>query len=152
VFGDINGTLLLATGLLVFVLLLLIYRSPIFRVIPLVSVAFAELTVRALGYGLTQAGVTVNGQTGGILLVLVFGAGTDYALLLVARYREELHRHEDRHVAMQIALRTGRTRDPRLRGHGRGGAPVPGPGPGQRHRRASAWSGPWGSRWPPWRC
>jgi RND superfamily putative drug exporter len=105
VFGDINGTLLLATGLLVFVLLLLIYRSPIFWVIPLVSVAFAELTVRALGYGLTQAGVTVNGQTGGILLVLVFGAGTDYALLLVARYREELHRHEDRHVAMQIALR-----------------------------------------------
>ncbi|CAA9534344.1 MAG: transporter, MMPL family [uncultured Thermoleophilia bacterium] len=105
VFGDINGTLLLSTSVLVFVLLLLIYRSPVFWLIPLICVAFAELTVRAIGYGLTQAGVTVNGQTGGILLVLVFGAGTDYALLLVARYREELHRHENRHDAMRVALR-----------------------------------------------
>jgi putative drug exporter of the RND superfamily len=58
-----------------------------------------------VGYGLTQAGVTVNGQSAGILLVLVFGAGTDYALLLVSRYREELHHFEDRHEAMRIALR-----------------------------------------------
>ena len=41
--------------------------------------------------------MTINGQSGGILPVLVFGAGTDYALLLVARYREELRRHEDKH-------------------------------------------------------
>ena len=52
-----------------------------------------------------HAGLTVNAQSAGILTVLVFGAGTDYALLLVARYREELRRHEDRHEAMAVALR-----------------------------------------------
>lgn len=105
VFGNINSTLLLATALIVFVLLVLIYRSPIFWILPLLSVAFAEVTVRAIGYGLAQAGVVINGQTAGILLVLVFGVGTDYALLLVSRYREELRRHEDRHEAMGLALR-----------------------------------------------
>jgi RND superfamily putative drug exporter len=105
VFEGINSTLLLATAGLVFVLLILIYRSPIFWFLPLLAVAFAEVTVRAIGYGLASAGVVVNGQTAGILLVLVFGAGTDYALLLVARYREELRRHEDKHEAMGIALR-----------------------------------------------
>ncbi|MGD9695391.1 MAG: MMPL family transporter [Thermoleophilia bacterium] len=105
VFENINSTLLIATALLVFVLLVLIYRSPIFWLIPLLSVGFAEITVRGIGYGLAQAGVVINGQTAGILLVLVFGAGTDYALLLVARYREELHRHRDRHDAMRVALR-----------------------------------------------
>ena len=104
-FENINSTLLLATALLVFVLLVLIYRSPIFWFIPLLSIFAAEGAVRALGYLATQVGVTVNGQAGGILLVLVFGAGTDYALLLVARYREELRRHEDRHAAMAVALR-----------------------------------------------
>jgi putative drug exporter of the RND superfamily len=105
VFDSINGTLLLGTALLVFVLLIIIYRSPIFWIIPLVSVLFAEAGSRGLGYGLEQAGVTVNGQTGGILPVLVFGAGTDYALLLVSRYREELRRHEDKHEAAAIAMR-----------------------------------------------
>jgi RND superfamily putative drug exporter len=105
VFGDINSTLLLATAGIVFVLLVLIYRSPIFWILPLLSVAFAEVTVRAIGYGLAEAGVVINGQTAGILLVLVFGVGTDYALLLVSRYREELRRHEDRHEAMGLALR-----------------------------------------------
>ena len=104
VFANINGTLLLATGLLVFILLILIYRSPIFWLIPLLSVFGAEATVRAVGYLLTQAGLTVNGQSAGILLVLVFGAGTDYALLLVSRYREELHHFDDRHEAMRVAL------------------------------------------------
>ena len=50
-------------------------------------------------------GLVVNGQTAGILVVLVLGASTDYALLLIARYREELRRHEDRHEAMAVALR-----------------------------------------------
>jgi RND superfamily putative drug exporter len=58
-----------------------------------------------MGTALAEAGVTINGQSGGILPVLVFGAGTDYALLLIARYREELRKHEDKHEAMQIALR-----------------------------------------------
>ncbi|HEX4746560.1 MAG TPA: MMPL family transporter [Gaiellaceae bacterium] len=104
-FEGINSTLLLATTLLVFVLLVIIYRSPIFWVLPLLAVFFAEGLVRGIGSLLVDAGVVVNGQTGGILLVLVFGAGTDYALLLTARYREELHRHEDKHEAMRIAVR-----------------------------------------------
>lgn len=104
-FEGINTTLLFATVGLVFVLLVLIYRSPIFWALPLVSVLFAESVVRGLGYLLAEAGVVINGQTGGILLVLVFGAGTDYALLLTARYREELQRLDDKHEAMAIALR-----------------------------------------------
>jgi RND superfamily putative drug exporter len=106
VFEGINSTLLLATASLVFALLVLIYRSPIFWVLPLLAVFFAEGLVRGVGTLIAEAGVVVNGQTGGILLVLVFGAGTDYALLLTARYREELRRHVDKHEAMRIALRT----------------------------------------------
>ncbi len=105
VFGNINGTLLLVTAGLVFVLLILIYRSPIFWLIPFSSVVFAEATARGIAYLLAKAGVVVNGQSAGILPVLVFGAGTDYALLLVARYREELRRHEDKLDALHVALR-----------------------------------------------
>jgi putative drug exporter of the RND superfamily len=105
VFGNINGTLLLVTAGLVFVLLVLIYRSPIFWLIPFSSVLFAEATARGIAYLLAKAGVVVNGQSAGILPVLVFGAGTDYALLLVARYREELRRHEDKLDALRVALR-----------------------------------------------
>ncbi len=106
VFEGINGALLGAGLLLVLVLLALIYRSPIFLWIPLLAIIFAEFGTRALGYGLTEAGVTVNGQSSAILSILVLGVGTDYALLLVARYREELRRHEDKHEAMALALRT----------------------------------------------
>ena len=106
VFGNINGTLLLAAALIVLVLLVVIYRSPIFWVIPFFTVLLAESAARGFGYLIAEAGVTVNGQSGGILPVLVFGAGTDYALLLVSRYREELRRHEDKHEAMAIALRS----------------------------------------------
>jgi RND superfamily putative drug exporter len=105
VFNDINSTLLFATAALVLVLLIVIYRSPIFWLIPFFSVLLAELTTRGLGYLLAEAGVTVTGQSGGILPVLVFGAGTDYALLMVSRYREELRRHEDKHDAIRVALR-----------------------------------------------
>ena len=105
VFENINGTLLLSAVAIVFVLLALIYRSPLFLWIPLAAVMFAEITSRSLGWVLTELGVTVNGQSSSILSVLVLGAGTDYALLLVARYREELRRHEDRHEALAIALR-----------------------------------------------
>jgi putative drug exporter of the RND superfamily len=106
VFGNINGTLLLVTGLLVLVLLIVIYRSPIFWVIPFFTVLMAEASSRGIGYLLAQAGVTINGQSGGILPVLVFGAGTDYALLLVSRYREELRHVEDKHEALRRALTT----------------------------------------------
>lgn len=107
VFEGVNTTLLYATATLVLVLLIIIYRSPIFWLLPLLSVLFAEFVVRGLGYLMADAGLVINGQTGGILLVLVFGAGTDYALLLTARYREELRRVEDKHEAMRIAVRQG---------------------------------------------
>ena len=106
VFEGINGTLLFAALLLVFVLLILIYRSPIFWVIPFFSVIFAEVATRSIAYGLTEIGVVVNGQSSAILSILVLGAGTDYALLLVSRYREELRKHADKHEAMALALRT----------------------------------------------
>ena len=106
VFEGINGTLLGAAFALVLLLLILIYRSPIFWLFPILAVAFAEVATRGIGYWLTTLGVTVNGQSSAILSILVLGAGTDYALLLVARYREELRRHTDRHEAMALALRT----------------------------------------------
>ena len=106
VFGNINGTLLLTTALIVLILLVVIYRSPIFWIIPFFTVLLAESSARGFGYLIAEAGVTINGQSGGILPVLVFGAGTDYALLLVSRYREELRRHEDKHTAMRVALQT----------------------------------------------
>jgi RND superfamily putative drug exporter len=106
VFEGINGTLLLAAFALVLFLLILIYRSPIFWLFPIIAVAFAELATRAIGYELTLLGVTVNGQSSSILSILVLGAGTDYALLLVARYREELRQHTNRHEAMALALKT----------------------------------------------
>ncbi len=106
VFSNINTTLLLTTASLVFVLLILIYRSPVFWIVPLAAVFAAESAVRATGYLAGDAGLTITGQTAGILLVLVFGAGTDYALLLIARYQEELRRREDRHDAMRVAVRS----------------------------------------------
>ncbi len=104
-FAGIDGTLLLATLAVVVLILLLTYRSPVLWVLPIVSAVFALFTTEAVVYFLARyADLTVNGQSQGILTVLVIGAGTDYALLLVARYREELRRHEDRHVAMAVAL------------------------------------------------
>jgi RND superfamily putative drug exporter len=105
VFNDIDGTLLYATAALVLLLLIVIYRSPIFWMIPFFAVVLAEVSSRGFGYLLAEAGVTITGQSGGILPVLVFGAGTDYALLMVSRYREELRRHEDKHDAIRVALR-----------------------------------------------
>jgi RND superfamily putative drug exporter len=104
VFEGINGTLLLAAVSLVIFLLILIYRSPMFFFIPLAAVLFAETLSRSIGYGVSELGVTINGQSSSIMSVLVLGAGTDYALLLVARYREELHRTVDKHEAMRTAL------------------------------------------------
>jgi RND superfamily putative drug exporter len=105
-FKGINGTLLYATLAIVIVLLLITYRSPVLWLLPVISAAVALTSAQALIYLLAaHAGLTVNAQSAGILDVLVFGAGTDYALLLTARYREELRRNEDRHEAMAVALR-----------------------------------------------
>jgi RND superfamily putative drug exporter len=104
VFEGINGTLLLAALSLVIFLLIVIYRSPLFFFIPLIAVIFAEILSRSIGYGVSELGVTINGQSSSIMSVLVLGAGTDYALLLVARYREELHHTADKYQAMRTAL------------------------------------------------
>ncbi|WP_406387997.1 MMPL family transporter [Streptomyces sp. NBC_00887] len=104
-FSGIDSTLLFAALAVVIIMLLITYRSPTLLVLPVLAVVAALLTAQALIYLLAaHGGLTVNGQSAGILTVLVFGAGTDYALLLVARYREELRRHEDRHEAMARAL------------------------------------------------
>jgi putative drug exporter of the RND superfamily len=106
IFKGIDSTLLYATLGVVIVLLLFTYRSPILWLLPIISAGVALITAEAFIYLLIQhAGLVVNGQSAGILVVLVLGASTDYALLLVARYREELRRHEDRHEAMAIAMR-----------------------------------------------
>ena len=105
-FKGIDSTLLFATLGVVIVLLLFTYRSPVLWLLPVISAGVALTAAQALIYLLAaHAGLTVNAQSAGILDVLVFGAGTDYALLLTARYREELRRHEDRHEAMAVALR-----------------------------------------------
>ena len=105
-FKGIDGTLLYAALAVVIILLLITYRSPTLWLLPVISAGVALITAQAVIYLLAaHAGLTVNAQSAGILDVLVFGAGTDYALLLTARYREELRRHEDRHAAMAVALR-----------------------------------------------
>ena len=106
IFKGIDSTLLYSALAVVIVLLLLTYRSPVLWLLPIVSAGVALTVAEAVIYLLTQhANLTVNGQSEGILVVLVIGASTDYALLLVARYREELRRHADRHQAMAVALR-----------------------------------------------
>src|SRR4051812_32835474 len=104
-FAGIDGTLLFATLGVVIIILLVTYRSPLLWVVPILSSVCALGIAQGVVYLLAKyADLTVNGQSQGILTVLVIGAGTDYALLLVARYREELRRHEDRHEAMGFAL------------------------------------------------
>jgi RND superfamily putative drug exporter len=106
VFKGITSTLLYAAVAVVIVILLITYRSPVLWLLPVISSGVALTTAQAVIYLLAKhAGLTVNAQSAGILDVLVFGASTDYALLIVARYREELRRHDRRHPAMAEALR-----------------------------------------------
>jgi RND superfamily putative drug exporter len=105
-FEGMDVTLLLVTGIAVALILLLTYRSPVLWLIPLFVVAVANQAAGAWVYLLARhAGLTVDFQSQSILTILVFGVGVDYALLLIARYREELRRHADRHEAMAVALR-----------------------------------------------
>ncbi len=106
VFDGADLTLLLATASVVAVLLIITYRSPFLWLVPLVVVAVADrLAAVAATHTLAGVGVTWDESTVGILSVLVFGAGTDYALLLISRYRDELRSHEDRYAAMRSAVR-----------------------------------------------
>jgi RND superfamily putative drug exporter len=104
VFGDIDVKVLAVTVALVLVLLGLIYRSPLIALIPLVVVGIAFQIAQGLVYVYADSGGVVSDNGATILVVLMFGVGTDYCLLLVARYREELRRVQDKHVAMQRAL------------------------------------------------
>jgi RND superfamily putative drug exporter len=106
IFKGLDKTLLFSAAAVVIVILLITYRSPVLWLLPVISSLVALIVAGAVIYLLAaHAGLTVNAQSAGILYVLVFGASTDYALLIVARYREELRRHDRRHAAMATALR-----------------------------------------------
>jgi RND superfamily putative drug exporter len=106
VFAGADFTLLLSTVVVVAVLLLITYRSPTLWLVPLLVVGVADGMAGQLARQVAAFfGITPDGSVTGILSVLVFGAGTNYALLLIARYREELLLHEDRHFAMAKAIR-----------------------------------------------
>ena len=105
-FGTLDSSLLLTTLGVVALILIIVYRSPILWIIPLLSALFALSTAGGIVYLLAKNNIIdVDGQSQGILSVLVIGAATDYALLLIARYREELHLHESRFDAMKAAYK-----------------------------------------------
>ena len=107
-FSGIDGTLLLVAGIVVIVILLVVYRSPVLWFFPLFSAVLALGAAALVVYQLAKHGVlTLTGQSQGILSVLVLGAGTDYALLLISRYREELHNYDSRVDAMIAGLARG---------------------------------------------
>ncbi|CAL9452621.1 Apo-petrobactin exporter [Streptomyces sp. enrichment culture] len=106
VYDSLDGPLLYTTAAVVALLLILIYRSPFLWLVPLAVAGLADYLSMGVAYGLNQwFGTPVSGQSSGIMTILVFGAGTDYALLLVSRYREELRRVERPYDAMAAALR-----------------------------------------------
>ncbi len=105
-FGGIDGLLLLVAGAVVALILLVVYRSPLLPVVVLVSAVFALGLASFVVYLLAKNDVlALNGQSQGILSILVFGAATDYALLLVSRFREELRDTEDKVAAVRTAWR-----------------------------------------------
>src|SRR6185295_12630545 len=105
VFGDLDTKLLAVTVLLVLVLLGLIYRAVLVALTPLLVVFFSYTVATAFVYLYAKSGASVSSNGTTILIVLMFGVGTDYCLLLVSRYREELRRIEDKHEAMARAVR-----------------------------------------------
>lgn len=107
VFAGANFTLLLVTVIVVAVLLIVTYRSPMLWLVPLAIVGLADAVAGvAADRVLALVGIQGDASIKGILSVLVFGAGTNYALLLIARYRDELRIVDDRRVAMATALRS----------------------------------------------
>ena len=103
-FESQDGLLLAVTGLLVLTLLIVIYRSPAIAVVPLVVVAMAYAVTAGIVYLLAKQGLKVSSTSTSLLLVLMFGAGTDYCLLLVARYSEDLRDTADHRVALSRAV------------------------------------------------
>lgn len=106
VFAGANFVLLGVTALVVILLLLITYRSPILWLIPLLVIGTADRMASILAGQVAKIlDITLDGSVTGILSVLVFGAGTNYALLIISRYREELLLHENRRDAMVKAWR-----------------------------------------------
>ena len=105
-FSGLDTSLLLTTVLVIAIILIVVYRSPFLWILPLLSSLFALTTAGGVIYELAKHNIiTLDGQSQGILSVLVLGAATDYSLLLIARYREELHNYEHRVDAMKVAWR-----------------------------------------------
>ncbi|GJF12139.1 membrane protein [Mycolicibacterium cyprinidarum] len=105
-FSGANLTLLIVTATVVALLLIITYRSPVLWLAPLLVIGFADRVAAVVGSAVADAaGMTPDGSTSGITSVLVFGAGTNYALLLISRYREELGRNESHHDALNTAVR-----------------------------------------------
>lgn len=105
VFGSIDLRVTLVTVALVLFLLLVIYRSPILAIVPLVVIGSALTLSQSVAALLSQQfDLPLNGQVTAIMSVLVFGAGTDYALFIVSRYREELALNPDKWGAMRVTM------------------------------------------------
>jgi RND superfamily putative drug exporter len=105
-FGGIDGILLGVALAVVFIILLIVYRSPILPIAVLLSAVFGLALAALVVYPLAKNNVIeLNGQSQGILFILVVGAATDYSLLLVSRYKEELHDYTSKYQAMRIAWR-----------------------------------------------
>lgn len=105
-FSGANLTLLIVTASVVALLLIVTYRSPVLWLVPLLVIGFADRVAAVVGAAVADAvGMTPDGSTSGITSVLVFGAGTNYALLLISRYREELGRSESHQDALNTAVR-----------------------------------------------
>ncbi len=102
--GAVNALLITAIGIIA-IILLIAYRSPLLWLPPLIGAILALDVGKAAAHGLANAGLTVSGLSVDILTVLVLGAASDYALLLVHRYREELRGHAAKEDAMVAALR-----------------------------------------------
>jgi RND superfamily putative drug exporter len=105
IFLNADVKLLVGTVILVLVLLLVIYRSPVLPFVPLLAVGFGYFVAGGILALVAEAtGSTLSGQATSLMVILLFGAGTDYGLLLISRYREELRRESDARVALATAL------------------------------------------------
>ncbi|BBY18042.1 MMPL family transporter [Mycolicibacterium litorale] len=105
-FSGANFTLLAVTAAVVALLLIVTYRSPVLFLVPLAVIGFADRVAAVVGTAIAEGvGMTPDGSTSGITSVLVFGAGTNYALLLISRYREELGRNGNHKEALAVAVR-----------------------------------------------